>query len=323
MLSSSHKKNSRQFTFLFWILLTYVIAALVWWFISLEKQNREMTDLRLSRIDQFEDRETNAAIILNQQKRNTTKYVAEGITFLVLILIGAYFVYRAIRRQMHYAAVQRNFMMAITHELKTPIAAARLSVETLLYRDLKPEQQKKFLHSALAETDRLNSLTSNILLAAQMEEKTYHASKENLDLSLLVNKVADDYTRRFPERKIQKQIEDRLMLHGDPVLLEMVFSNLIENALKYTPKDKPVLVVLKKENEQIVGMVYDEGPGIPDTEKEKIFEKFYRGGDEATRKTKGTGLGLYLARKITEAHQGTVFVKDHSPSGSIFVVQFK
>jgi len=322
MLSSSHKKNSRQFTFLFWILLTYVIAALVWWFISLEKQNREMTELRLGRINQFEDRETNAAIILNQQKRNTTKYVAEGITFLVLILIGAYFVYRAIRRQMHYAAVQRNFMMAITHELKTPIAAARLSVETLLYRDLKPEQQKKFLHSALAETDRLNSLTSNILLAAQMEEKTYHASKENLDLSLLVNKVADDYTRRFPERKIQKQIEDHLMLQGDPVLLEMVFSNLIENALKYTPKDKPVLVVLKKENEQIVGMVYDEGPGIPDAEKEKIFEKFYRGGDEATRKTKGTGLGLYLTKKITEAHRGKVFVKNNTPSGSIFVVQF-
>jgi len=323
MLSPSHKRNSRQFTFLFWILLTYVVAALVWWFISLEKQNREMTELRLSRINQVEDRGTYATIILNQQKRNTTKYVAEGITFLVLILIGAYFVYRAIRRQIHYAAVQRNFMMAITHELKTPIAAARLSVETLLYRDLKPDQQKKFLQSALAETDRLNGLTSNILLAAQMEEKTYHASKENLDLSLLVNKVADDYARRFPERMIEKQLEEHLMLLGDPVLLEMVFSNLIENALKYAPKDKPVLVVLKKENEQIVGMVYDEGPGIPDTEKEKIFEKFYRGGDEATRKTKGTGLGLYLARKITEAHQGTVFVKDHSTSGSIFVVQFK
>ena len=323
MLSSSHKKTSRQFNFFFWILLTYVIAALVWWFISLEKQNREMTELRLSRIDQAtHDKESAAMVILDQQERDTTKYIAEGITFLVLILIGAYFVYRAMRRQIHYASVQRNFMMAITHELKTPIAATRLSVETLLYRDLKADQQKKFLQSALAETDRLNSLTSNILLAAQMEEKTYHASKERLNLSQIVHKVADDYKRRLPDREIIKQIEEDINIEGDPVLLEMVFSNLIENALKYSPKEKPVLVSLKQEGKHINGMVCDEGQGIADSEKEKIFEKFYRGGDEATRKTKGTGLGLYLVRKIAEAHHGRVFVKEHAHSGTTFVVQF-
>ena len=323
MLSSSHNKTSRQFGFLFWILLTYVVAALVWWFISLEKQNREMTELRLSQISQaVHDHQISATIILDQQKRNTTKYIAEGITFLVLILIGAYFIYRAMRRQLHYTAVQRNFMMAITHELKTPIAATRLSVETLLYRDLKADQQKKFLQSALAETDRLNSLTSNILLAAQMEEKTYRASKEPLDLSEIVHKVADDYTRRFPDRQIIQQINEYIPMQGDPVLLEMIFSNLIENALKYSPKEKPVIVSLQQKENQITAMVCNEGKEIADDEKEKIFEKFYRGGDEATRKTKGTGLGLYLVRKIAEAHQGRVFVKEHSPSGTTFVVQF-
>lgn len=320
---SSYQKASRQFRFLFWTLLLYIIAALIWWFISLEKQNREMVDLRLSQLKLSGSlTESQTELVIKEQQRNTTKYIAEGVTFLALILLGAYFVYRAMKKQFRYVALQRNFMMAVTHELKTPIAAARLNVETLLYRELKTDQQKKLLHSALAETDRLNTLTSNILLAAQLEEKTFHAANENIDISMTLKKVADDYIRRFPEREIKTEISAGSTMQGDPVLLEMLFSNLIENALKYSPREKTVRIELKKESDHTYIKVYDEGAGIPNLEKEKVFEKFYRGGNEDTRKTKGTGLGLYLSRKIAEAHNGKVKVKDNSPSGSIFVVQF-
>ena len=322
-MPSPYQKASRQFAFLFWTLLIYIIAALIWWFISLEKQNREMAELRLSQLSFIgNDKEEQAVIILKEQQRNTTKYIAEGITFLVLILVGAYFVYRAMRKQFRYATMQKNFMMAVTHELKTPIAGARLSVETLLYRELKPEQQKKLLQSALAETDRLNTLTSNILRAAQLEEKTFSASNESIDISLILQKLTDDYIRRFPDRRINRHIESGASMTGDPVLLEILFSNLIENALKYSPREKPVTVELKTSSGDKVISIFDEGVGIPNTEKDKIFEKFYRGGNENTRMTKGTGLGLYLARKIVEAHNGMVRVKENSPSGSIFVVQF-
>lgn len=320
---SSYQKASRQFGFLFWTLLVYIIAALIWWFISLEKQNRDMTELRLSRLSYTASAQASqVSAILDQQSRNTTKYIAEGVTFLVLILIGAFFVHRAMRKQLRYVALQRNFMMAITHELKTPIAATRLSVETLLYRELKTEQQKKLLQSALAETDRLNTLTSNILLASQLEEKTFRAAHDTIRVSEILLKISGDYVRRFPERRMSIQIEEGLTMQGDVVLVEMVFSNLIENALKYSPRDKAVGVKLKKEAGHILIMISDEGTGIPDSEKEKIFEKFYRMGNEDTRRAKGTGLGLYLARKIAAAHHGTIKVKDNSPSGSIFTVQF-
>ncbi|NMR59474.1 two-component sensor histidine kinase, partial [Pasteurella multocida] len=120
------------------------------------------------------------------RKRGTAKYIAEGITFLALILVGAFFVYRSIRKQMEYNSLQQNFMMAITHELKTPIATTRLSLETVLRRKLDEVQQQKLLLSALSETNRLNILTNNILLASQMEEKNFQRDNEDVNLADIV-----------------------------------------------------------------------------------------------------------------------------------------
>jgi signal transduction histidine kinase len=317
------KKADRRFAVWFWILLLYVIAALVWWFISLERQNREMSTLRTNQLvkDQpgYEQRIT---AIQEQQERNTTKYISEGITFLLLILIGALIVYRAIRKQVEYVSLQRNFMMAVTHELKTPIATTRLSLETLLYRSVEEARQKKLLQNALTETNRLNRLTNNILLAAQMEEKNYRPVRETVSLSDLVAAVVNDYRRRYPERILEAQISKDQVIQGDALLLEMAISNLIDNAFKYTPGDKPVSVELSNDSACIVLKVADHGTGVPLPERKRIFEKFYRGGDENTRKTKGTGLGLYLTKKIAALHNASVFVQDHYPEGSIFVVQF-
>jgi two-component system sensor histidine kinase CiaH len=323
MWTSSHKRATRQFSFWFWILLAYVVAALIWWFISLERQNREMSLLQLQQIHQ-QDPTYNQQVeqIQKQQKRNTTKYISEGITFLVLILIGAFFVYRALRKQIEYASLQRNFMMAVTHELKTPIATTRLSLETLLYRRLTDEQQKKLTQNAIAETNRLNRLTNNILLAAQIEEKNYRPAKEEVDLSHLAETVVEDYRRRFSERCIIASVENHITMQGDPLLLEIALSNLLDNAIKYTPKEKEVQLELCRKEGRIQCRVIDQGVGISRKEKQKIFEKFYRAGDEDTRKTKGTGLGLYLTKKIVEAHQGTIGILDHSPAGSIFIIQF-
>src|SRR6202000_2532727 len=106
------------------------------------------------------------------------------------------------------------------------------------------------------------------------------------------------------------------------LLLQMLVSNLLENALKYSPKEGRITLLLQKEGRKIQLMVKDEGPGISDEEKKKIFGKFYRSGQEATRQTKGTGLGLYLCRKIASDTKASIKVSDNSPSGSIFTVSF-
>jgi signal transduction histidine kinase len=312
-----------NFSFWFWILLIYVLAALVWWFISLERQNAAMSELKISQLQMAEPTYiVKSAQIIKEKKRNTTKYVSEGITFLALILIGAFFVYRSIRKQIEYASLQQNFMMAITHELKTPIATARLVIETVLRRKLDEVQQQKMLLTALSETNRLNILTNNILLASQMEEKNFQRDNEQINLADVVETVVSDYKNRFPNRIIEASADKDVYIDGDELLLQIAISNLIDNALKYAPKESPVYVDLMEVDEYLQIKVSDEGSGVPDNEKKRIFEKFYRSGNEQTRKAKGTGLGLYLTKKIIEDHNGDIFMMDNTPHGSIFVIQF-
>lgn len=142
----------------------------------MEKQNLSMADLKVdqlsSRIDtiRFKGEYQNAISRIEfDRKRNTTKYVSEGITFLALILLGAVFVYRAVRQQIKLQQQQQNFMMAITHELKTPIAVAKLNLETLQKHQLEETKRQKLIQMTLQETTRLNNLASNILVSSQLE----------------------------------------------------------------------------------------------------------------------------------------------------------
>lgn len=312
-----------SFSFWFWILFVYILAALIWWFVSLERQNNEMSTLKLQELQQtdlqFAKKQTE---ILEYKKRQTTKFISEGLTFLALIVVGASFVYRSIRKQIEVSNLQQNFMMAITHELKTPIATTRLSLETILRRKLDDVQQQKLLLSALSETNRLNILTNNILLASQMEEKSFQRENEKINLADLVETVVSDYKNRFPQRQIESSTDKDLYIEGDELLIQIALSNLIDNALKYAPKESPVYVDLMDDDDTIQIKVSDQGSGVLDEEKKKIFEKFYRSGNENTRKAKGTGLGLYLTKKIIEDHNGEIFVMNNTPGGSIFVIQF-
>jgi len=212
--------------------------------------------------------------------------------------------------------------MAVTHELKTPISVARLNLETLQKYTLDPETQNKLIRNALDETERLNFLTNNILISSQMETKGYKSSKEDLDLSDLYKDCIQNFRNRFPDRKITGNVESDVTLRGDALLLQMLINNLLENAIKYSPKDSPVNASLIKKGRDFELTVMDAGPGIPDHEKEKIFNKFYRVGNESTRKKQGTGLGLYLSRRIAKNHNADISVTNNESGGSNFTVIF-
>jgi len=321
-------KRFRFITVVYWLLLLYIVAALVWWFVSLEKQNQHITDLRYSELNsqkatldpQNFDRQLYK--IDNDSKRNTEKYIAEGVTFLILILIGAFFVYRSVRKQFRVQQQQQNFMMAITHELKTPISVAMLNLETLQKYQLDAEKQKKLIRMTLQETSRLDTLINNILVSSQLEGGGYIFSKEELDFSSLFKDCIRDAKTRYPERNFIEDIEPEIEIAGDPLLLQLLISNLIENAVKYSPKEKPIICKLNRPGKDVLMNIIDEGIGIADAEKTKIFEKFYRTGNESTRKTQGTGLGLYLCRKIAGDHNADISVTNNIPSGSNFAIHF-
>ncbi|MDX1955446.1 MAG: ATP-binding protein [Chitinophagaceae bacterium] len=322
------KGRINRITLLYGFVLFYIVAALIWWYISLEKQNRDMAALREKNLESRQslltpDRYERALeSIQNTRKRNTAKYLAEGIAFLSLALTGALFVARSVRKQFRVQQQQQNFMMAVTHELKTPISVARLNLETMQKHQLDPEKQKKLITKTLQETARLNFLTSNILVSAQLEGG-YASTYEELNLSDLVRDCVQDFRNRFPDREIEAAIEPETELKGDALLLQLLVNNLLENAIKYSPRTKPILCQLKKDtSNKVVLQIIDEGEGIPDAEKPRIFDKFYRVGNESTRRTPGTGLGLYLCKKIAAAHNADISVTNHLPNGSNFAVSF-
>src|SRR5690348_10331840 len=167
MADLTRKRLSRA-NFFYWMLLTYIVAALVWWFISLERQNNLMKDYKVRQLNATIDSTISPGLYATEYRqiekvfrRNRTKYVGEGTVFLGLLALGALFVYRSVQRQFNVQQQQQNFMMAVTHELKTPISVVKLNLETLQKYTLDPQKQKRLIHTTLEETARLNFLTNN------------------------------------------------------------------------------------------------------------------------------------------------------------------
>jgi two-component system, OmpR family, sensor histidine kinase CiaH len=266
-------KTNRKLTavkVVYWALLIYMIAALVWWFIALVKQNDTLVAVQLQQINgtpaQANMPRQTAADLLKMQSRKRVQYMAEGLTFLALILVGAVYVYRATRIQIRASVQQQNFMMAVTHELKTPIAVTQLNLETLQKRKLDPGQQDKMIASTLQEANRLNMLCDNILLASQLDGKAYQETRTEINFSDLLEGCIDTFKQHYPSRLVTEQIEPTLYLDGETLLLQMLVNNLLENAHKYAPQDTEIKVVLGQFGKHIKLEVIDSGKGIPASE---------------------------------------------------------
>lgn len=306
------------------LLLGYIIAALLFWGISLQKQN--VRSYEMSRIILAHDVDSVKHPALYQQRlaeitakkdSRTMQYMGEGITFIIVVLVGAVVVYSSFKRSLRVTRQQNNFMLSVTHELKSPIAGIKLNLQTLERHQLDEEKKKMLLNRSINEADRLNDLCTNILLTSQMEGKQYVPAKEHLNFSELVEDSIEHYANRYPQR-FEEDIESDCIINGDKLMLQLAFNNLLENAVKYTPSDKPITITLSKKNNNIILQVADQGQGIADEEKKKIFSKFYRIGNENSRTSKGTGLGLYLTCRILKQHKGKITVKNNTPTGSIF-----
>ncbi|HRO18047.1 MAG TPA: HAMP domain-containing sensor histidine kinase, partial [Ferruginibacter sp.] len=209
--------------------------------------------------------------------------------------------------------------MAVTHELKTPIAVSKLNLETLLKRKLDEPVQQKFLNNTLEEMNRLNALCSNLLMSSQLESGGFSFTPEKLDLSQLLQGCINEASIRFPARRIHDNVSQGVVVTGDRFQWQVAFNNLIDNAVKYSKED--ITVSLQNGKTDCIIQFADAGSGIPDSDKPKVFDKFYRVGNEATKSAKGTGLGLYLVSRIVKKHGGTIFITDHQPTGSIFNIQ--
>lgn len=219
--------------------------------------------------------------------------VGEGTVFLLILLFGVYQVRKSIKKETELANQKSNFILSISHELKTPIAATKLQLQTLLKHDLERDKQKELLNNALNENNRLHKLVDNVLMANQIENNNLSIQKEQLNLSeLLENTVKRYFLEHLEKNHLTLTIEPNIFC-GDKELLPSIFINLIENAIKYSFKDIKIEVILKKLNGNTVLEISDQGCGILDQEKETVFQKFFRSGSKIPGKQKELAL-VYL-----------------------------
>lgn len=307
---------------IYWFLLLYVLSALVWWYIALSRQNATMADYRIKDLDVKEvSYQQKYQAVIEEKNRKTAQYIGEGSIFFLLIAAGAIFIYRAVKKEFEMNRQQQNFMMAVTHELKTPIAVTKLNLETIQKHKLNQNQEEKIISNTIQEANRMNDLCNNLLLSSQMEAGGYRITHDKINFSNLIEELVQSSRIRYQHRLFEQSISKDVFINGDIFLLQMAVNNLIDNAVKYSPKESVVSIQLVSGENKMNLLVCDEGNGIADNEKKKIFGKFYRTGSEVTKKAKGTGLGLYLVSRIITAHKGKINVKDNKPKGSVFSIE--
>ena len=318
-------KNHKRSGLIITILFGYIILQFLWWEVLLVRQTSQIIDeqQKLSEITSTDAGNLAKQIAELQVKKQNKVYmiVGEGTVFLLLLLYAFYRIRKASNKEIELVTQQKNFLLSVTHELKTPIAATKLQLQTLLkHKQLDPAQQEQLLVNAVNETNRLNRLIEDVLLA-NSADKDLNLNKENINVSELTVQTIQNY---FSDKKtkgiLNTEIQNGIFASVDKLLFPSLIINLTENAFKYSPENSPVHLSLAKQNDKLVLAVSDNGFGIPNKEKEKIFEKFYRIGNEETRKAKGTGLGLYIVERIIHAHHGKIELTDNKPNGSVFKI---
>ena len=242
----------------------------------------------------------------------------EAAVFILLLFIGLYFIRRSILKELALAHEKKNFSLSVTHELKTPIASTKLFVETLINRELPREKEKDILRKVYSDQNRLQQLVEDILLVSKVDESTVKIRLTKVNVKAFITQIVNNMVGDNP---IQINIDKSLMMEVDEFYFSSVIQNLQSNAVKYSGIESQIVWEAKRKGSRLLIRVKDQGQGIKDEEKLSIFKLFYRSGDEETRKTKGTGIGLYLVARIIKLHKGKIKAIDNKPKGAIIEVE--
>lgn len=216
---------------------------------------------------------------------------------------------------------QREFIADVSHELRTPLSSVNLLVKNMLDYDLVKEEGEEFLRDIDAEIERLNLLVQDILDLTRMESLKGRVNQKKTDLK----KVFDDTLVRMSPRAERNQLELTWDIPEFPPLLvnedqiKQVLINLVDNAIKYTPEGGWLKVEGEDQGEEILIKVKDTGPGIPEEDQDRIFERFYRVDKTRSREMGGTGLGLAICREIITAHGGGIWLESKEGYGTSFL----
>ncbi len=278
----------RRTALIFYVLSAYVVIQFVWWGFHLIHLTRELA---------AEKKAIGGTVSM---------VIGEGAVFLLILLLGMWQIRRAVQRDLKLSERQHNFLLSVTHELKTPLAANKLYLQTLEKRKLSKDQQAEILQRALLENDRLERMIDNILNASRLESNAVVLNTVSTNLHTLLHQCAERFFVLAPEATFELNIPENCVIKADPMLLESVINNIIENALKYGGQSAKINMWVEESAGKCSIHIQDDGPGISEADQSEVFQKFYRAGNEDTRTQKGSGLGLFIVSELVKLHGGCV-----------------
>jgi len=290
----------KQTTLFFYLLGAYVVLQFSWWGYHL--------------IDLSHELQKNEP---GSQNR-TWMVVGEGSVFLALLIFGLWRIRRSIKKELDLSQQQSNFLLSVTHELKTPIASNRLYLQTILKRaNLPNEKREELLKSALGENKRLQEMIENILTATQLDNRVLQLNVSDENIAEFAEDLVQKWSKQRCDISVVNKVRETVKV--DKILIEIMIVNLLENALKYA-KGNGINLSFSLIDRSLQILVCDQGPGISKEDQKQIFKKFYRAGNEETRTEKGTGLGLYIVSELVKIHNGRISYQNNEPNGACFKI---
>jgi hypothetical protein len=231
-----------------------------------------------------------------------------GLGFLALLIIGVNVLVVHHARQAAHNQVVKDFVSRVSHDLRSPLASVKLHLETLLKRELSPEQARSCLDAAWQDLGRLETSIEDVLMAARLERRKLQVELQPMDFG--------DFLGRYLARK-RELVEGNgghlhfgtmqdLAIQADPAMMEKILDNLLDNALCHCPPGVHIRVALARRNRLALLTVADDGPGIARRDRDKIFRMFFRA---AATRGRGTGLGLFIVASLVRAHGGRIWVE--------------
>lgn len=309
-------KSSGRTLRLYWITVSLCGVLLAWWVYFFGNQ----ADFLIARIERHGSPldSTEAEAVRAATAETMRMFAYEGGFLAILLIASVMLVVRSLRRELEVNRLQKNFLSAVTHELRSPIAAARLSVESVQLGRASGEKRERYLAHALEDLDRLRDIVDQILDSARLTAGRFELTTDAIDLADFVRGTLER-TRRDPalaKLTIDLEGSDGVIVLADREALAKVLGNLLSNAAKYGGDDPRVELSVHALDGYGVLVVRDHGPGFGATDTQRFFEPFVRGGDEDVRRRKGVGLGLFLARELVRAQGGRLTVGEAEGGGA-------
>lgn len=326
-----NQRNTLRLEITFVVLLVLTFGQVIWWIYD---QIRYTENVNSSLLSQYEIEaellesqnaseplsildfpyltEVNGEIMISadalanieaERSSRINRYFWEGSFFIMVISLCILIIFKTISKDRALNRRQQNFIASISHELKTPLTSMRLAAETIGINN-HDERSIRMVNRILSEGDRLLHLIENLLDANKLDEKKFQVQVSQFAINSLIEKVLNGLSLRAEESgiEIQTAINADKAINNDPLIVSIILRNIIENGVKACEQSnqKLIRVVANRIVDGIEVEVIDSGIGIQKEEQENIFDKFYRVGDEKLRTTSGSGLGLYICRKLSK-----------------------